>query len=75
MEKNVAVPMHIVEVLLKPCCELRQDGVDEEHHQKTALGYAMQSAQNELVDKVGALKDLPSQGFASKPGRTSVVGM
>lgn len=43
-----------MDVLLDPCHDLRQGGVDEMHKQMSALGYAMQFGQTKIVDKVGA---------------------
>ena len=48
--------MDILDALVKPCHDLRQGGVDELHKQTSALGYAMQSGQDMVVDKVRAAK-------------------
>lgn len=53
MEKGAAVPMDLVAVLLELCHDHRQDGVDEIYKHKTAMGYAMQLGQHDLVEKVG----------------------
>ena len=53
MEKGAPVPKDLVVLLLKPCHDHRQDGVDEVHKQKTAMGYAMQLGQHDLVEQVG----------------------
>ena len=54
LEQGTSVSLDIVDVLLDPCHDLRQGGIDEMHKQMSALGYAMQSGQTEIVDKVGA---------------------
>ena len=54
LEEGTPVPLDIVDALLDACHDHRQNGIDELHKQMSALGYAMQSGQTEIVDKVGA---------------------